>query len=273
MTVSQALDRNLLTITLESSATLNALTQAMMRKLVRMLDAAAIDPDVHAVILRGAGRAFCAGGDRKRSRDPDPDDPLAVKWSGDPIWAAQEMRYDRLRGNVRSAELLRGMPKPTIAMVRGAAVGAGLGLAAACDFRIASETARFRTGFLSGGYSGDFGASYTLTRLLGGAKARELLTLDEDVDAHEALRIGLVTRLVDDAALEAETEAFARRLAEGPRVAYRYMKQNIVAAEMQDFATALNGETSNMVRSSLTGDAAEARAAFAEKRAPRFTGT
>jgi 2-(1,2-epoxy-1,2-dihydrophenyl)acetyl-CoA isomerase len=272
MTLILLLDDHLLTVTLDRPDALNALTQPLMRALVRALDAAAADPDVHVVLLRGAGRAFCAGGDRRKSREPDPDDSLAAQWSGDPAWDAPEMRYDRLRANVRAAELLRMMPKPTIAMVRGPVVGAGLGLAAACDFRIASDTAQFRCGFVSAGYSGDFGASYTLVRLLGSARARELFLLDDTVDAAEALRIGLVTRLVADDRLDAEAEAFARRFVGGPRVAYRYVKANLADAESRDFAGALDGECRNMIRSSLTVDAAEARAAFAEKRPPHFQG-
>ncbi len=272
MALTQNLERNLLTLTLDRPAALNALTQPLMRQLVAALAAAAVDPAVHAVLLRGAGRAFCAGGDRRRSRVADPDDPLAAAWSDDPAWHAPEMRYDRLRANVHAAELLHDMPKPTVAMVRGPAVGAGLALAAACDFRIASPTAMFRAGFAAAGFSGDFGASFTLTRLLGTAKARELLLLDEPVGAEEALRIGLVTRLVADDGLDAAAEAFARRFVGGPRLAYRYIKRNLNAAEAGTFATVLDGETANMIRSSLSDDATEARMAFAEKRPPRFTG-
>src|SRR5262245_56524206 len=121
MAVRETLENHLLTITLDNPAALNALTPAMMRELVDILDAAAVNPDVHAVILRGAGRAFCAGGDRKRSREADPGDALAAVWQGESSWTAAEMRYDRLRARVRAVELLHGMPKPTIAMVRGAA--------------------------------------------------------------------------------------------------------------------------------------------------------
>lgn len=272
MAVREELRDHLLMVTLDRPEALNALTQPMMRRLARILDDAAVDPDVHVVLLRGAGRAFCGGGDRKRSREPDSDDPLAARWSGDPRWQAPEMRFDRLRANVRAVELLRAMSKPTVAMVRGPAIGAGLGLAVACDFRIASDTAQFRAGFVSAGYSGDYGTAYLLTHLLGGARARELMLLDEPMTGEEALRAGLVTRLVPDAALDGEAETFARRFVGGPAVAYRYAKRNIVAAETQDFSTALDLESANMVRSSLSEDAAEARSAFAEKRAPRFSG-
>lgn len=272
MAVSETLDRNLLTITLDRPEALNALTQPMMRRLVVLLDAAAVDPDVHAVLLRGGGRAFCAGGDRRKSREPDPDDVLAARWADDPAWGGPEMRFDRLRSNVRASELLRNMPKPTIAMVRGPAVGAGLALAAACDFRIASDTASFRSGFAAAGYSGDYGASFLLSRLLGPARAREMMLLDEPVSGEGALRIGLVTRLFADDRLDAEAETFARRFVDGPRVAYRYIKRNLATAEEQGFAAALDGECTAMIRVSLSEDAAEARAAFPEKRPPVFRG-
>lgn len=272
MAVPIHLDAGVMTITLNRPGALNALTQAMMRRLSRELTSAASDPDVHVVLLRGAGRAFCAGGDRKQARTPDPEDPIAAKWSGDPVWSEPEMRFDRLRGNVRSVELLRSMPKPTIAMLRGPVVGAGLGLALACDFRVTSKGSTFRAGFAAAGYSGDFGLAYLLGHLVGGARARELLMLDRWLDAEQALHYGLITQLVDDESLERESDALARRLASGPRIAYRYMKQNLLAAEGHDFAHALDLECMNMVRSSLTQDAVEARTAFAEKRAPRFTG-
>jgi 2-(1,2-epoxy-1,2-dihydrophenyl)acetyl-CoA isomerase len=272
MAVTELLDRNLLTITLDRPEALNALTQSMMRKLVKILSAAAIDPDVHAVLLRGAGRAFCTGGDRKRSREPDPEDALAGLWREHPAWGEPEMRFDRLRANVRASELLRGMPKPTIAAVRGPAIGAGLSLAAACDFRIVSDTAVFRAGFALAGYSGDYGANFLLVRLIGPARAREMMMLDEIVSAEEAKRIGLVTRVVADDALDVEAEIFARRFVGGPRLAYRYIKRGLAAAETQSFATALDGECEAMIRSSLSVDAAEARAAFAEKRDPKFQG-
>lgn len=273
MSVSARRDGHLLTLVLDRPAALNALTQKMMRRLAAMLEAAAVDPDVHALLLTGAGRAFCAGGDRRKSREPDPDDPLAAKWGSNPHWFSPEMHYDRLRANVRSAELLRAMPKPTIAAVRGPAVGAGFGLAAACDFRIASETARFRAGFVAAGYSGDFGLAASLVRLIGGARARELLLLDRDIDAEKALDLGLVSKIVPDDALEIEAEAFARRFVDGPTIAWRGVKANLIAAETMDFAAALDVETRNMVRTAGSADAAEARAAFAGKRPPKFTGT
>ena len=271
MTIGERVDGHMLTITLDRPESLNALTQPMMRRLAALLASAATDPDVHAVLLRGAGRAFCAGGDRKRSREPDPADPLAARWGDDPAWQSPEMHFDRLRANVLSVELLHSMPKPTVAMIRGPAIGAGFGLAAACDFRIASETASFRAGFLAAGYSGDFGLAYSLVRLLGAAKARELILLDRTISAGEAEALGLITALVPDAELDTQAEAFASRFVGGPRIAFRCAKSNIQAAETLALAAALDFETTNMVRTSASADAAEARAAFAEGRAPIFT--
>jgi 2-(1,2-epoxy-1,2-dihydrophenyl)acetyl-CoA isomerase len=164
------------------------------------------------------------------------------------------------------------MPKPTIAMVRGAAAGAGLSLAMACDLRIASDTARFATAFARVGYSGDFGGSWYLTRLVGTAKARELYYTAEILDAPRALALGLVNRVVPDADLERETRALAERLARGPRVAYRYMKRNMNAAESGTLAELLDLEAWHHSRTGETEDHREAARAFVDKREPSFKG-
>jgi 2-(1,2-epoxy-1,2-dihydrophenyl)acetyl-CoA isomerase len=164
------------------------------------------------------------------------------------------------------------MPKPTIAMVRGAAAGAGLSLAMACDMRIASETARFATAFARVGYSGDFGGSWFLTQLVGTAKARELYYTADILDAHAALGLGLVNRVVADADLERETRALAARLARGPRVAYRYMKRNMNAAESGTLHELLDLEAWHHSRTGATEDHREAARAFVEKREPAFKG-
>jgi 2-(1,2-epoxy-1,2-dihydrophenyl)acetyl-CoA isomerase len=270
--LQRSLDGGVLTLILNRPEALNALTQPLMGQLAADLSAAAADPEVRVVILRGAGRAFCSGGDRTRSREPDPDDPIAARWSGEPVWGSQPWRYDRLRRAAVSASLLTAMPKPTLAMVRGPAYGAGLGLAAACDLRIASDTAVFRTAFAGAAGSGDFGTSHSLTRLLGGARAREMFLLDQPVTAEEALRIGLVSMVVPDADLEHATRNLATRFADGPTLAYRYIKENLNAAGLEDFDRLLDRETRNMVTTMETEDAMEARTAFRERRAPRFRG-
>ena len=145
--------------------------------------------------------------------------------------ASLEDKAQALRSRMEVSRFLHEMPKPTIAMVRGPAAGAGLSLALACDMRIASDNSKYGTAFARVGYSGDFGGSYFLTQLVGTAKARELYLTADLVDAAQALALGMVNRIVPDALLETETMALAQRLAKGPAVAYRYMKRNLNAAE------------------------------------------
>src|SRR2546426_252120 len=160
-----------------------------------------------------------------------------------------EEKAQALRSRMDVSRWLHEMPKVTIAMVRGAAAGAGLSLALACDLRVAGDSARFATAFARVGYSGDFGGSWYLTQLVGSAKARELYYTADIVDAQQALALGIVNRVVPDARLEEETMALAARLSRGPRIAYRYMKRNFNAAEsgtlqdsldLREFARALS---------------------------------
>ena len=169
-------------------------------------------------------------------------------------------------------QLMRRLPKVIIAGVNGVAVGAGLGLAMACDLRLAARGARFATGFAGIAYSGDFGGSWLLTRLVGPAKARELYLLGDMIGADEAARIGLVTRTVDDTALAEETMALARRFAVGPRLAYAYMKKNLHAAETEPLSVVCDMEAVHQARTGLSDDHREAVAAFAEKRPAVFHG-
>jgi 2-(1,2-epoxy-1,2-dihydrophenyl)acetyl-CoA isomerase len=261
-----------MTVTLNRPAARNAFDTRMQRLMVELFYDLSRNPEVRVVVLTGAGTAFCTGGDVKSMGAPDPDDPLAQRLGTDPVWLDLEARVDRLRRFTQSSLMLHQMGKPTIAMVRGAAAGAGMSLALACDFRIASQTAFFLTSFAKIGMSGDFGGSYFLTKLVGPAKAKELYMLGDRIDAHEAQRLGLLTRLVEDAALESETAAFALRLAGGPPVALRYIKENIHAAMDEMLEPACEVESRNMIRTRLTQDAKEAMAAFLEKREPRFRG-
>jgi 2-(1,2-epoxy-1,2-dihydrophenyl)acetyl-CoA isomerase len=211
-------------------------------------------------VLTGAGRAFCAGGDVK-----------AMAEGGNSDQTPEERIVD-LRRRMESARLLHEIAKPTIAMVRGPAAGAGLSLALACDLRIAGADARFTTAFAKVGLSGDFGGHYFLTRIVGTAKARELYFTSPMIDATRALELGLVNRVVADAALEAETMALARSLANGPRVALGYMKQNLNLAEGASLAQVMDAEAMRHTRCSATEDHREAAAAFVAKRAPAFKG-
>jgi len=217
------------------------------------------DPGVGVIVLTGAGRGFCAGGDVKRmAEEPDARSaPDAVA---------------RLRGRMEISRLLHELPKPTIAMVNGAAAGAGMALALACDLRFAGQSARFITAFAKVGFSGDFGGSYFLSKLVGTAKARELYYTAEPIDAAQALALGVVNRVIPDASLVEATMDFARKLARGPRLALGLMKQNFNAAENGSLAELLDLEAQRQVETGRTEDHKEAARAFVEKRAPVFAG-
>ena len=245
-------------LTLNRPDRLNAFSPAMLLALAEALQRLGGDSEVGAVVITGAGRGFCAGGDVKTM----------------PARAAQgfEERVEGLRRMHQLPLMLRTIPKVVIAMVNGPAVGAGLGLALACDLRIAGHAARFATGFAGVGYSGDFGGSWSLTRLVGTAKARELYFLGDMIDSATAASLGLVNRVVEDEALESETTALARRIAGGPRIALGYMKRNLFAAETEPFAAVLEMEAVHQARSAMTEDHLEAARAFVEKRRPVFRG-
>ncbi len=167
---------------------------------------------------------------------------------------------------------MRNCPKVIIAAINGPVAGAGLGLALACDLRVAAKSARFGTAFVRIGYSGDYGGTWSLTRLVGTAKARELYLLGDVIDAEEAHRLGMVNRLVEDERLKEEAMAMARRIADGPRVALTYIKKNLFAAETEPFQTVLDLEAEHQARCAFTEDHKEAVAAFVEKRRPVFKG-
>jgi len=248
-------------LTMNRPDRLNALSREMLDAMLEALPRLAASADVGVVVLTGSGRGFCAGGDVKAMAEGREAEGVTL-----------EERAQSLRSRMETSRWLHEMPKPTIAMVRGAAAGAGLSLAMACDLRIASDTARFATAFARVGYSGDFGGSYYLTQLVGTAKARELYFTAEILDAEQALALGLVNRVVPDADLEKETRALAGRLARGPRVAYRYMKRNLNAAESATLGELLDLEAWHHSRTGDTEDHREAARAFVAKRDPLFKG-
>jgi 2-(1,2-epoxy-1,2-dihydrophenyl)acetyl-CoA isomerase len=245
-------------LTLNRPDRLNAFSPAMLQALGDTLQRSGGNAEVGAIVVTGAGRGFCAGGD--------------VKTMETRASQGFEERVEGLQRMHQLPLLLRTIPKVVIAMVNGPAVGAGLGLAMACDLRIAGRSARFGTGFAGVGYSGDFGGSWGLTRLVGTAKARELYFLGDIIDAAAAASLGLVSRVVDDEALQRETAALARRIADGPRVAYGYMKRNLFAAETESLAAVLEMEAVHQARTTMTEDHLEASRAFVEKRRPVFKG-
>jgi len=248
-------------LTMNRPDRLNALSGPMLDALLEALPRLAADPNVGCVVITGAGRGFCAGGDVKAMAE-------GREMDGDSL----EERAQGLRAKMESSRWLHEMPKPTIAMVRGAAAGAGLSLALACDLRVASESAKFATAFARVGYSGDFGGSWYLTQLVGTAKARELYYTAEIVDAKQALALGIVNRVVADDKLEGETLALAGRIARGPRVALRYMKRNMNAAETGTLKDSLDLEAWHHTRTGQTEDHKEAAKAFVDKREPVFRG-
>jgi 2-(1,2-epoxy-1,2-dihydrophenyl)acetyl-CoA isomerase len=266
------LDGAVLTVTFNQPEAKNAFNTATQRRMGEVFQDAARDPAVRVLVLTGAGGAFSTGADVKTLGGPDPDDPIAQRWSADPVWTDLEARVDRLQNLIQASLRLHRMGKPTIAMMRGPAAGAGLSLALACDFRFASNTAVLITAFSRIGTSGDYGGSYFLTKLIGPMRTKELYMLSERVGADEAARLGILTRLVSDEALERETYAFAGRLAAGPAVAYRYIKENVHAALDESLEKACEIESRNMIRSRMTQDSDEAIAAFTQKRDPRFQG-
>jgi 2-(1,2-epoxy-1,2-dihydrophenyl)acetyl-CoA isomerase len=218
---------------------LNALADRIMGELVDATADAARDSSVGCVVVTGAGRGFCAGGDTKEGAHR----PLPTSHE---LGGRTEQAVQRLRSYMETSRLLHEMPKPTIAMINGPVAGAGIGIAGACDLRFASESATFFSAFDRIGGSGDFGATYFWTKILGTAAAREIFLLGEKFNARTALARGMYTRLFPDAELREATLAAARRLADGPRFGYRYMKANLNLAEDGTFEAVLDQEALNM---------------------------
>lgn len=263
----------ILTITLSNPDVRNALTPDMMDGLIGALRDAARNPSIRVVILTGDGDMFCSGADVRALGKANLADPMARRFGDDPAWAEIEMRGDRIQQSAYSSYLLRTLPKPTISMIRGAAAGAGLGLALAPDFRFASDDAFFTTAFAKLGASGDFGAAWFLQRLVGSTKAKELLFLSDRVTAGEALDLGLVDRVYSADDLAEATRAFALKLAKGAPLAYRLIKENVALAEVTPLGPYLETESRNMARTLRSNDAAEGIQAFKERRSPNFSGS
>jgi len=250
----------------------NALSSEMLAGLEAALAELDVSSDVGCVVLTGAGGAFCSGGDVKAMASANTDSDSSGGSGGErpPIdYAIQRQRLSQ-RG---TAGRLYSMSKPTIAALPGAAAGAGLSLALACDLRIASENAIMTTAFAKVGFAGDYGGTFFITKLIGAAKARELYLLSEKIDALEAERLGLINRVVPADALEKETHALAHQLAHGPTIAYAYMKENINRAlEGGELGECLDLEATHHVHTSFTRDHRNAVKAFVEKRKPVFEG-
>jgi enoyl-CoA hydratase/carnithine racemase len=249
-------------ITLNRPEARNALSDHLTPALRTMIRVCGEDPSIGALLITGAGTAFCSGGDVKGMGANT--NPAKAAMSPDERIADLQERQRLLTG------ALVAVRKPTIAALPGAAAGAGLAIAMACDIRIAAESAFLTTGYIRVALSGDYGIAWLLTRLVGTSRARELMFTGEKVDAKRAEAIGLVNRVVPDARLHDEAFALATSVAEGPAVALRYMKDNLDEALAFDFATARDHEAVRLVKAAGTVDHREAVAAFIEKRKPVF---
>ena len=252
----------IVTLTLNRPETLNAMNEAMMGELERILIELEADTAVRAVVLTGAGRAFSSGGDQKRDLSGEGQRAL---FDGDLGGALIE----RLNRCVLRMQRLR---KPIVGSINGVAAGAGLNIALATDLRIAADTARFGEVFARVGLVPDGGGTYFLPRLVGVVKAMEMILLADIIDAPEALRIGLVNRVVPAEQLEHEAEKLAERLAQGPTVAYGLAKTGLYQGLGMSLEDVLNLEARNQAIAARTPDRAEGVAAFREKRPPRFSG-
>ena len=249
-------------ITLNRPEARNALSDELTPALRRMIKEQGADPAIGALLITGAGTAFCAGGDVKGMGGNSPKAAMS-----------DEERVRDLQQRQRTLTgALVGVRQPTIAALPGPAAGAGLAIALACDMRIAAESAFVSTGYARVGLSGDYGIAWLLTRLVGTARARELMYTAERVDAARCERIGLVNRVVPDGKLHQQAFDLAASLAAGPRVALGQMKDNLDDALAVDFLAALDGEAERLVATARTDDHREAVRAFIEKRPPRFTG-
>lgn len=248
------------TLTFNRPDRLNALNPDLLAQSIDSLTRWEMDPDIAVIVVTGTGRAFCAGGD------------IGGMAQDNAVPRTLEDRIDTLRRAQQLSWLLYQMPKVTIASVNGFAMGAGLGVCLACDLRIASDQAKFGTAYAKVGFGGDFGTTWLLTRYAGIAKAKELMFTADAFDAAEAMRLGLLNRVVAAEALADETRAFAARLASGPLVSYRYMKANVNQAATVDFRTMLDREAETHLRCGQTEDHREGVRAFLDKRAPNFQG-
>ncbi|MEX2081848.1 MAG: enoyl-CoA hydratase [Dehalococcoidia bacterium] len=260
-------------ITFNRPESMNAMGGELMPLLARHLAECENDRAVRCVALTGNGRAFCAGGDVKNMQRRNDRAGSSEPGTPDNPVSQLDRAVEGLRASHHSTSLrLHTMGKPTVALVNGFAVGAGLSLALSCDIRIASEQARFGTAFRNVGLSGDYGGSYFLQRLVGNGRARELYFSAEMVDATRALEMGMVNKVVPHDRLLEDGLAFCAKLAAGPTAVYARMKSNLNLGETGSLEAVLDQEALLMRISGMGLDSREAVRAFVEKREPNFVG-
>ena len=259
------LDSGVLTLTMNRPEARNAMSGEMTAAMSEQLASAELNPEVRCIVLTGAGKGFCAGGDVKG---------MAASGDGTVGDNTIDGAIHRQRVNQRAtAGKLYSMPKPTIAALPGAAAGAGLSLALACDMRVMASNAIMTTAFARVGFSGDYGGTFFMSQLIGTAKARQLYFMSERVSAQEALSLGLTNWVCESDELATKTQEIAAQLAVGPAVAYRYMKENFARAMSSgDVDDCLDLEATHHVHCGQTQDHKNATKAFVEKREPTFIG-
>jgi 2-(1,2-epoxy-1,2-dihydrophenyl)acetyl-CoA isomerase len=258
------IDDGVAVITMNRPERRNAFSQAMVSAMGAVLAQVEADDAVGCVVLTGAGGAFCAGGDVKS---------MAAADRGNGVGPSLDARIHRQRLNQRATSgRLWSMPKPTIAAIGGPAAGAGLSLALACDLRYAVPGAVLTTAFAKVAFAGDYGGTWFLTRLVGSSKAKELYYFSERLSAEDAQRLGIVNAIFPAADFEREVMDRARRLAQGPSIAYRYMKENLNRAVSGELGECMDLEVTHHAHTGLTEDHREAAQAFVDKREPRFRG-
>jgi 2-(1,2-epoxy-1,2-dihydrophenyl)acetyl-CoA isomerase len=262
-------DDGIALLTLNRPDRMNALSEAMGDLFAGHLADCELDPKVRCIVITGAGRGFCAGGDVGGMKERT----AAGEANERGMLASVDERIRLLRARQdRSVMRLHTMAKPTVAIINGAAIGAGLSFAIACDIRLMGDGAKLSAGFGKMGLSGDMGGTYFLSKLVNTSIARELCFTTEMIDAQRALQLGLVNRVYPQAKLMEEGMAYCAKLAAGPTSAFGRMKENLNFASTGSIKETLDFEARNMVLGSLSGDHKEAVAAFMEKRPPKFTG-
>jgi 2-(1,2-epoxy-1,2-dihydrophenyl)acetyl-CoA isomerase len=245
------------TLTLNRPDKLNAINKDLAIALNESLGRLTTDKSIYVVVITGAGRAFCSGGDLgligegRKNNDTTELEPL-------------------LRAGMHAVLKIRSMAQPVIAAVNGAAAGAGMNIALAADIRIASESATFGQNFIKVGLFPDYGGTYFLPQLVGPARAAEMFYTGDMIDAKEAQRLGIVSRVVPGAQLEAETRALAKKIADAPSVSIRAMKNALFGSHKLELEKALDDEVEQQLKCFRSQDCREGISAFLEKRAPKF---
>ena len=260
-TVLYETDGAIATVTLNRPGRLNAMNKELIVAMVETMERASSDPAIRVLILTGAGRGFCAGGDLAGFADGEFKEEQAI-----------ETKIADLRQSMRTSQRLRESSFVSIAAINGACAGAGLSWALACDLRYAAQSAKFSTAFLNAGLSGDFGGTFSLTQIVGTAKARELYLLSDRFSAADAERLGIVSEAVPDEDLLAHVRGKAQQMADAAPVALRCIKQNLNDATKLSMSEAMDNEADRHSRCGTTEDNTEAAKAFLEKRKPSFKG-